>query len=43
MRKPGTKSRILGHCSVSVTQRYVALNDGDLAASHLMTSPVDRM
>lgn len=35
--------RLLGHSSLSMTKRYVMLADEDLARSHAMASPVDRM
>lgn len=37
-----TVSRYLGHATLTVTQRYLALIDDDLQAAHAMGSPVDR-
>lgn len=36
-------SRILGHSSVQVTQRYLAQTDNDLQEVHQMTSPLSRL
>jgi site-specific recombinase XerD len=38
-----TLSKLLGHSNVSVTQRYLALNNTDLSRGHQVASPVDRM
>jgi len=35
--------RILGHTTLEMVKRYVALADGDLAARHLVASPADRL
>jgi site-specific recombinase XerD len=35
--------RILGHTTLDMVKRYVALADGDLAARHLVASPGDRL
>lgn len=37
-----TLSRLLGHSSVVVTQRYVCQNNDDFETAHRMASPVDR-
>jgi site-specific recombinase XerD len=36
-----TISRLMGHSSVVVTQRYIAQLDGDLRQQHAKGSPVD--
>ncbi len=38
-----TISRLLGHTSVSLTERYICQGEGDLAKEHDQTSPVDRL
>lgn len=38
-----TVSRLLGHSSLSVTQRYLNLNDADLEESHRTAGVVDRL
>lgn len=34
--------RYLGHASVTTTERYLAIEDGDVLAAHRRASPVDR-
>lgn len=38
-----TVARLMGHAGIAVTQRYLALTDADLCASHAKASPVDNL
>lgn len=38
-----TLQRILGHTSLDMVKRYVALANADLAARHAVASPADRL